>query len=135
MDGEKFIDCNPKTLEMFDCKWEDIINQPPFKFSPPKQNDGQSSKTKALVKIKAALKGEPQFFEWVHCRLDRSTFQAEVSLNSVKLLTKDYLINFLIFGKVNIDMEWQDRLYNTSMRHMVEIPYLPRCPKQKQQRF
>jgi PAS domain S-box-containing protein len=92
MDGNKFIDCNPKTLEMFDCKWEDIINQPPFKFSPPKQNDGQSSKTKAVEKINAALYGQPQFFEWVHCRLDGSPFEAEVSLNSVKLLTKNYLI-------------------------------------------
>ncbi len=92
MDGEKFIDCNPKTLEMFGCKWEDIINQSPTKFSPPKQQDGQSSKTKALEKIRETLKGKPQFFEWRHSRLDGSLFETEVSLNMVELLTKNYVI-------------------------------------------
>jgi hypothetical protein len=92
MDGDKFIDCNLKTLEMFGCKSEDIINQSPIKFSPPKQKDGQSSQVKALEKIRETLKGKPQFFEWVHCRLDGSEFDTEVSLNMVELLTKNYVI-------------------------------------------
>jgi len=92
MDGEKFIDCNPKTLEMFGCKWDDIIDQSPLKFSPQNQPDGQSSKSKAIAKIKEASKGTPQFFDWTHNRLDGSLFETEVSLNKVELLTKNYVI-------------------------------------------
>ncbi len=41
MDGDLFVECNPKTLEMFNCKREDIINQVPCKFSPEIQPDGR----------------------------------------------------------------------------------------------
>lgn len=34
MSKEKFISCNPKTLEMFGCGENDIVGQTPIKFSP-----------------------------------------------------------------------------------------------------
>jgi len=92
MDGETFIDCNSKTLELFGCKREDIIGQPPYKFSPAKQPDGKDSKEKAQSLIKKALQGEALFFEWTHSRLNRSTFDAEVSLNKMSIAKKDYIL-------------------------------------------
>lgn len=92
MDGEVFVDCNVKTLEIFQCTRDQIIGQQPYLFSPDFQADGQDSTTKARRKIEAAFAGNPQFFEWTHCHFDRSTFHAEVSLNLIELGGKPYLL-------------------------------------------
>ena len=91
MSEEQFVDCNSKTLEMFGCTREEIIGNTPMAFSPPHQHDGQNSEEEALEKIKAAFDGKAQRFEWLHCRLDGTPFEAEVSLNRVILGNKTYL--------------------------------------------
>ena len=91
MDKEIFIDCNDKTLTMFRCKRQDVINKPPYLFSPSTQPDGRDSQSKALEKINNAINDKPQFFEWVHKRLDGELFDAEVSLNQIELYGKTYL--------------------------------------------
>jgi PAS domain S-box-containing protein len=82
----KMIDCNARTLRMFGCAMDDMItDDPALWFSPLLQPDGKNSREGALEKIFAAAAGEPQFFEWKHCRKDETIFDAEVSLNRIEL--------------------------------------------------
>jgi PAS domain S-box-containing protein len=85
MRGDRFIDCNARTLAMFGCTREQIVDAPPYRFSPPRQPDGRDSAEKALEMIHLALTQGPQCFEWEHCRADRSPFAADVSLNQLEI--------------------------------------------------
>lgn len=59
----QFIECNQKTLEMFECRREQIIGQTPYYFSPTRQPDGRDSTEKALDKFATVLDGRPHVFE------------------------------------------------------------------------
>jgi len=87
-----FIDCNSKTLDIFRCMKEDLIGKSPVQLSPVIQPDGMKSKDKAKEKIQAALKGNPQFFEWRHRRPDGTIFDTEISLNVIDMSKGKYIL-------------------------------------------
>jgi len=82
MDGDRFVDCNPATLKMFRCHSRgEIVGRTPLQFSPAHQPDGAESAEKVRRFIAAAIDGNPQQFEWQHCRLDGAPFEVDVRLN------------------------------------------------------
>ncbi|MEI6107297.1 MAG: PAS domain S-box protein [Opitutae bacterium] len=87
----RWIDCNRAALRVFGCTREQIIGAHPKKFSPPRQPDGRSSEEEAIKNINLAYAGEPQSFEWEHCRADGTPFAAEVSLNRLDLDGKPHM--------------------------------------------
>lgn len=93
MDKTIFVDCNSKTVELFGCdNKKDIIGHHPWEYSPEFQSDGKTSKEKARIYIEKAFQGIPQRFEWLHSKKDGTLFNAEVSLNLVKINKNDYLL-------------------------------------------
>ncbi len=91
MNDNMFIDCNEKTLEMFACKRDEIVGHSPVDFSPKYQPKWGKSSMKAMENINAALGGNPQFFEWVHKKLDGTLFDAEVGLNLIELPSGNFI--------------------------------------------
>ncbi len=81
----KVIDCNSKTLDLFGCTRDQIVNLGPYMFSPKYQPDGSLSNESEELKIESALKGKQQRFYWRHIRMDGSHFDAEVTLNRVDI--------------------------------------------------
>jgi two-component system, cell cycle sensor histidine kinase and response regulator CckA len=86
------IDCNARALEMFGCQTrEHIVGRHPYELSPQMQPNGRGSRECAIEKVTAALAGRPQFFEWMHARLDGTPLPTEVSLNTLQLGTTKLL--------------------------------------------
>ncbi|MBN1966970.1 MAG: PAS domain S-box protein, partial [Anaerolineae bacterium] len=94
--GNAIVDCNPQAPAIFGCTREQFIGRRPQDFSPPFQPDGQPSAEKSDRQIKAALAGEVQQFEWLHCRLDGTPFDAEVMLNRLEL-GDDVFVQAILF--------------------------------------
>lgn len=85
MNGDHFIDCNQKALEIYGASREQLIGNTPIKFSPEIQPDGKISKNRGREFIKNALEGRPQHFQWEHIRSDGTPFYTEVTLNRLKI--------------------------------------------------
>lgn len=92
LEGDRFIRCNRKVLEMFRCAEDEIVGRTPYEYSPPFQPDGTPSREKALGYIQAALVGDHQFFPWIHRRADGSDFETEVSLASLRAKKENHII-------------------------------------------
>ncbi len=95
MDNQHFIDCNDRALALFGCTRKEFIGKRPDEFSPEFQPDGCTSEEKATTKIREAILGQAQLFEWKHSRLDGTLFDVEVSLSHLSYGGKDRLLTIV----------------------------------------
>jgi PAS domain S-box-containing protein len=87
-----FVDCNAQAQVLFGCPRERIVGQSPVAFSPPTQPDGQDSGAKAAEMIRTALEQGGHFFDWTHCRYDRTIVETEVTLARMELSGETLLL-------------------------------------------
>jgi len=87
VEGENLVDCNPAAVRMFGAASRDeLLTRHPADISPPRQANGEDSRTLAGEKIATAIREGHNAFEWRHLRLDtRQTFPAEVLLSRMEI--------------------------------------------------
>jgi len=121
MSADIFIDCNKKTLKMFNCTRDDIIGHPPYEFSPEYQPDGRASEEKAMEKINQALAGKPQKFYWKHKQKTGSEFDAEVSLNAFNIDGKPFIQAIVRDVTDNLQLSESIETQNARMEEMYKL--------------
>ncbi|WP_187261969.1 PAS domain S-box protein [Pontibacter beigongshangensis] len=91
----KIVDCNDKTTQLFRCKREDLIGKSPARFSPELQPDGTPSAEKTSMLLTRVLTTDaPVAFEWKNVRKDGTYFDAEITLNRIKIDGQYYIQAF-----------------------------------------
>ncbi len=131
MKDDMFVECNERALEMFDCSRDQILESTPYRFSPPFQQDGRTSKESAIEKIEATLNGIPQAFEWKHSRCNGTSFDAEVSLNAIQLGDETFIL--AIVRDVTHRKELEQKTKSASRRGMLFLDLLTHDIKNKLQ--
>ena len=120
LDNGVFFDCNDAACKLYAQKKEDLIGMSPFELSPTYQSTGIDSVSAAKIKIYAALKGEPQKFEWQHQKITGEIFDCYVALHRVKLKDNIYLQAYIsdITEEKKIAKELES--YKTHLEHLVK---------------
>jgi len=84
-DGTSFIACNLAALQMFGAtSQEELLVKHPGDLSPPTQPDGRDSREEVERVANQILTSGPAHFEWRHCRLDGTEFDADVLLTPIE---------------------------------------------------
>ena len=91
LDKSGKIDCNRMADQIFGGTHEEVLAGSPWTMSPERQPNGRLSVELGLEYIQKAEAGVPQVFEWRHSRLDGTEFDAEVSINVIRIRTGDVL--------------------------------------------
>ncbi|MFH1442142.1 MAG: PAS domain S-box protein, partial [Candidatus Omnitrophota bacterium] len=90
--NERFIACNPATVQLFACKnEEEFISKTPAELSPEYQPDKQLSREKAAKMMSIAMEKGKNIFEWTHKRLNGEEFAAIVTLTRMQWGGRDVL--------------------------------------------
>ncbi len=105
----RFIECNQAAIEMHGVESEkNFLNLTPDQLSPEFQPNGKPSAELAIERIQKTFSEGPQVFEWIHSRLDGSTFPCLVSLSAIPLADRKLVL--AIGRDISNLMETQNQL-------------------------
>ena len=80
----RFIECNASAIKMHGVESEaNFLNLTPADISPQMQPCGRPSQDLAMAYIEKTISEGPQIFQWVHSKLDGTTFPCLVSLTAI----------------------------------------------------
>ena len=82
---DTFFDCNEQACRLFGCSRKELLGLNLVEVSPPEQPDGTSSDQVASLLLETAAGGMPRFFPWTFRRMDGTSFEAEVFLQSLQI--------------------------------------------------
>jgi len=85
------VECNDRKVELLGMSRDELLGRSPSCFSPRTQPDGSNSEKMAATILKSASAGEPQCFEWVYEKSDRTPVIMEVRLSRFKLQGEPYV--------------------------------------------
>jgi diguanylate cyclase (GGDEF)-like protein/PAS domain S-box-containing protein len=74
------VDCNENALRLFGCSREELLGKTVLELSAPEQADGRASVVACEGYLSAAIGGQAQVFEWLHCDHDGRSIPCEVRL-------------------------------------------------------
>jgi PAS domain S-box-containing protein len=98
MRDDEFIECNRAALTLLgNVSRASLIHSTPADISPPLQPDGSPSGELAARKVRDALAGGHQRFEWVHLKADGTELFVDVSLTAI-----------VIRGEKILHVAWRD---------------------------
>ena len=89
--GDKIVDCNLKTLELFGCEKNQDIGKSPCFFSPEMQPDGRLSDRKFRDIIETSFSKDSLLFEWLYLNKDKTVFETEMNLTCISLPSGDHI--------------------------------------------
>lgn len=106
-DTLQIFDCNQRTVDFYGAASKnEILGRTPLDFSPERQPNGMSSAEYSFEHVKKIFeKGEPQEFDILHHRLDKSQFWAQVTVFPIKCNEKSYLMSQEI--DITSQVEWE----------------------------
>lgn len=120
--GDAFVDCNETMITVFRGESrEEILNKHPWELSPEYQPDGELSLIKASRNMETAYKKGSYRFEWIHQRLDGTTFPAEVVLTAIPIKGKWYLNASVRDITDKIIAEQKEKIYYQRLEKLLEI--------------
>ncbi|MDM7860739.1 PAS domain S-box protein [Alteromonas sp. ASW11-36] len=127
-----FIECNEAAVRLHGTENEtNFLNTRPADLSPEFQPCGTRSEELAQYYINKTVNEGPQLFQWVHSRLDGSTFNCLVSLTAFELNGKQLIM--AIGRDISLVLDTQEQLERAvTDLHKYQAAYLEEREKFQQ---
>lgn len=111
---KRYIEANPNALKLFGYTKDELRDLHLGELSPEYQPDGSHSATTSAERIKAAMDGENEVFEWVIKRKNGDTLPCEVRV--VRLPSKDKILMRSSIIDITERKKGEERLKNSEHR-------------------